>query len=132
MCIRDRRWTLTMVNRQCKGSSLGPGGPQPYPPHKTPPFTPIMHLYSHLCQTHISLLQTFVYRLNPHFLRSPGRSVPNTLATIHPLNQATIIHPFHMTKPSQHTFIYPLIYPFLHTTQLSNTFIPHFINSSHT
>src|SRR5678816_1818960 len=25
------RRTLTMVNRQCKGSSLGPGGPQPYP-----------------------------------------------------------------------------------------------------
>src|SRR5678816_3614487 len=26
-----QRWTLTMVDRQCKGSSLGPGGPQPYP-----------------------------------------------------------------------------------------------------
>src|SRR5678815_3421828 len=25
------RRTLTMVNRQCKGSSLDPGGPQPYP-----------------------------------------------------------------------------------------------------
>src|SRR5678815_1271556 len=25
------RRTLTMVNRQCKGSSLGPSGPQPYP-----------------------------------------------------------------------------------------------------
>src|SRR5678816_3661949 len=25
------RRTLTMVNRQCKGSSLGPGGPQPCP-----------------------------------------------------------------------------------------------------
>src|SRR5678816_4881308 len=33
------------------------------------------------------------------------------------------------TKPSQHTFIYSLIYPFPHTTQLSNTFFPHFINS---
>src|SRR5678815_1706339 len=54
------------------------------------------------------------------------------LTTIHPLNQPTIIHPFHMTKPSQHTFIYSLIYPFLLTTILSNKFIPHFINSSHT
>src|SRR5678815_3593980 len=26
-----QRWTLTMVDRQSKGSSLGPGGPQPYP-----------------------------------------------------------------------------------------------------
>src|SRR5678815_4785924 len=102
------------------------------PPYKTPPFSPIMHLYSRLCQTHISLLQTFVHRFNPLSLRSPSRSVPNTLATIHSLNQPTIIHPFHMTKPSQHTFIYSLIYPFLHTTHLSNTFIPHFINSSHT
>src|SRR5678816_1586982 len=25
------RRTLTMVNRQCKGSSLGPGGPRPCP-----------------------------------------------------------------------------------------------------
>src|SRR5678816_2019363 len=25
------RRTLTMVNRQCKGTSLDPGGPQPYP-----------------------------------------------------------------------------------------------------
>src|SRR5678815_709253 len=25
------RWTLSMVDRQCKGSSFGPGGPQPYP-----------------------------------------------------------------------------------------------------
>src|SRR5678815_3869685 len=31
------------------------------PPHKTPPFIPIMHLYSRLCQTHISLIQTFLY-----------------------------------------------------------------------
>src|SRR5678815_4235497 len=34
-------------------------------PHKTPPFTPIMHPCSRLRQTHISLLQTFVYGLNP-------------------------------------------------------------------
>src|SRR5678816_3166200 len=26
-----QRWTLTMVDRQCKGSSLGPSGPQSYP-----------------------------------------------------------------------------------------------------
>src|SRR5678816_3891767 len=25
------RWTLTILDRQCKGSSLGPGRPQPYP-----------------------------------------------------------------------------------------------------
>src|SRR5678815_5700855 len=102
------------------------------PPYKTPPFTPIMHLYSRLCQTLISLLQTFVHRLDPPSLWSPSRSVPNTLATIHPLNQPTIIHPFHMTKPSQHTFIYSLMYPFLCITHLSNEFVPHFINSSHT
>src|SRR5678816_496249 len=102
------------------------------PPYKTPPFSPITHLYSRLCHTHISLLQTFVHRLNPLSLRSPSRSVPNTLSTIHPLNQPTFIYPFHMTKPSQHTFIYSLINPFLHTTQLPNIFIPHFINSSHT
>src|SRR5678815_2386959 len=88
------------------------------PPYKTPPFSPIMHLYSRLCQTHISLLQTFVHRLNPLSLRSPSRSVPNTLITIHPLNQPTIIPPFLITKPSQHTFIYSLIYPFLHTMSL--------------
>src|SRR5678816_835571 len=111
-----QRWTLTMVDRQCKGSSLGPGGPQPYPHHNPPPFTPVIHLSSRLYQTHISLLQTFVHRLNPLSLRSPSRSVPNTRDTIHPLNQPTIIHPFHMTKPSQHTFIFSLIYPFLHTT----------------
>src|SRR5678815_5875192 len=67
------------------------------PPYKTPPFSPIMHLYSRLIQTHISLLQTFVHRFNPLSLRSPSRSVPNTLSTIHPLNQPTFIHPFHMT-----------------------------------
>src|SRR5678816_3410441 len=26
-----QRWTLTILDRQSKGSSLGPGGPQPYP-----------------------------------------------------------------------------------------------------
>src|SRR5678815_5184933 len=104
------------------------------PPYKTPPFSPIMHLYSRLCQTHISLLQTFVHRLNPLSLRSPSRSVANTLTIIHPLNQPTIIHPFHMTKISQCTFIfiYSLIYSFLQTTQFSNAFIPYFVNSSHT
>src|SRR5678816_3139817 len=30
-------------------------------PHKTPPFTPVMHLSFRLCQTHISLLQAFYY-----------------------------------------------------------------------
>src|SRR5678815_4307851 len=94
------RRTLTMVNRQCKGSSPGPGGPQPCPHTKPPPFSPIMHLYSRLCQTHIFLLQTFVHRLNPLSLRSPSQSVPNTLSTIHPLNQPTIIHPFLLFIPS--------------------------------
>src|SRR5678816_3799131 len=97
------------------------------PPYKTPPFSPIMHLYSRLCQTHISLLQTFVHRLNPLSVRSPSRSVQNTLSTIHPLNQPTFIHPFHMTKPSQHIYICSLIYPFFHITPLSNTFFVHFI-----
>src|SRR5678815_4009154 len=103
------RRTFTMVNRQCKGSSLGPGGPQPCP-HTKPRHSHLSCTFSCLCQTHISLLQTFVHRLNPLSLRSPSRSVPNTLSTIHPLNQPTIIHSFHMTKPSQHTFIYSLIY----------------------
>src|SRR5678815_5680454 len=72
-----------------------------------------MHLYSRLYQIHISLLHSFLYRLNPFFLRSPSRSIPSTFTTtIHPFNQPTIIHPFHMTKPSKRTFIYSLIYPF--------------------
>src|SRR5678816_151586 len=62
------------------------------PPYKTPPFTPIMHLSTHLYQTHISLLQAFLYRLNPLFLWSPSRSIPSTLTTIHPLKQPNIIH----------------------------------------
>src|SRR5678816_248207 len=113
------------------GSSLGPGGPQPYTLTK-PCHLLLLCTFSRPCQAHLSLLQTFVCCLNPLFLRSPSQSIPNTLSTIHPLNQPTFIHSFHMTKPSKHTFIYSLIHPFFHTIQLCNTFIPHFINSSHT
>src|SRR5678815_5487633 len=127
-----QRWTLTMVDRQCKGLSLGPGGPQPYP--LTIPRHSLL-LYTFLLAstklTFLSCKHSFTDSIH-FFFGLPAGRFQNTLATIHPLNQPTIIHPFHMTKPSQHTFIYSLIYPFLHTTQLSNKFIPHFINSSHT
>src|SRR5678815_2214101 len=39
-----QRWTLTMVNRQCKGSSLGPGGPQPCP-HTKPRHSLLLYTF---------------------------------------------------------------------------------------
>src|SRR5678816_1340853 len=125
------RRTLTMVNRQCKGSSPGPGGPQPCP--HTKPRHSLLSCTLTLASaklTFLSFRHSFTDSIHFLFGLPAGRFPTHT--TIHPLNQPTITHPFHMTKPSQHTFIYSLIYPFLHTTPLSNTFIPLFINSSHT
>src|SRR5678816_1524700 len=59
------RRTLSMVNRQCKGSSLGPGGPQPCP-HTKPRYSLSYHapLFSPLPYSHFS----------PSDIRSPTQS----------------------------------------------------------
>src|SRR5678816_3274376 len=123
MCIRDsfkgRRRTLTEASRQCGV----------HPLNKTSNYTslqkPEIHSYyapffsplpnSHSSPPGIPLLTQST------FSSSPNRSIPNTLTAIHPFNQPTIIHPFHMTKPSQCTLVYSLIYSFLHTTKPPNT-----------
>src|SRR5678816_1724226 len=99
------RRTLTMVNRQCKGSFPGPGGPQPHP------FTKPRHSFL-LCTfilasaklTFLSFRHSFTDSIH-FFFGLPSRSVPNTLTTIHPLNQPAVIHPFHMTKPVSYTHL---------------------------
>src|SRR5678815_3663022 len=129
------RRTLTMVNRQCKGSSPGPGGPQPCP-HTKPRHSLLVctFLLASAKLTFLSFRHSFTDSIHFFFFFPAGRFPTHSPLYIRLTNRLSIIHPFHMTKPSQHTFIYSLICicPFLHTTQLSNKFIPHFINPSHT
>src|SRR5678815_1221208 len=119
-----------MASRQCRIHFLAQLGYNHTP--LTKPCHSLLLCTFLLASAKFTFLKAFLYLLNPLFLLSPSHSIPNTLTTIHPLNQSTVIHPFHMKKPFQRTFIYSLIYCFLHTTQLPNAFIPHFINSSHT
>src|SRR5678816_1396695 len=112
MCIRDS----TMASRQCGVHPLALVGHNHTPSQNpaiyfyyAPFFSPLSN--SHYSPPGIPLLTQQI------FLLSPIRSIPRTLTSIHPLNQPTIIHPFHITKPSQCTFICSLIYSFLHSTQ---------------
>src|SRR5678816_3530547 len=108
-----QRWTLTMVDRQCKGSSLGPGGPQPYPltiPRHS--FLLYTFLLAFTKLTFLSFRYSFTDSIHFSFGLPAGRFPTHSPLYIR-LTNPTIIHPFHMTKPSQSTFIYSLIYQFL-------------------
>src|SRR5678815_1439213 len=116
-----------------QGSSLSPGGLQPYPltkPRHSLLFCTFLLASSKL--TFLSSRHSFTDSIHFSFGLPAGQFPAHSPLYSCLTNRRLSSILFHMTKPSQRTFIDSLIYSFLHTTQLSNTFIPYFTNSSHT
>ena len=86
------------------GSSPGPCSM--HSPHKYPPFSMLAW------NPNLFFLNSLSQCINPPFPQPTHKTITSTLPYIEFLGNPVLLHPLHMVKPPENTFINPFIIPF--------------------